>query len=113
VEQHFPVLYGTLRYNIVYTAAHACEDEIARVVELANLTELVSRLPYGLDTHVGARHQALRRRAPAGCDRPYGAAALVVRRARITGHLVDFSSVTAEFDLTESSPRTCCKSSAL
>jgi ABC-type multidrug transport system fused ATPase/permease subunit len=53
VEQHAPVLYGTLRENLTYTAPDADEGEIARVVELANLTELVSRLPRGLDTDVG------------------------------------------------------------
>jgi ABC-type multidrug transport system fused ATPase/permease subunit len=53
VEQHCPVMYGTLRDNIVYTAPDATEDEIERVVELANLGELVSRLPQGLDSEVG------------------------------------------------------------
>lgn len=53
VEQHCPILYGTLRENLIYTAPDADEDEIERVVELANLTELVSRLPQGLQTKVG------------------------------------------------------------
>jgi ABC-type multidrug transport system fused ATPase/permease subunit len=53
VEQHSPVLYGTLRDNLIYTAPNADEDDIQRVVELANLTELVARLPKGLDTDVG------------------------------------------------------------
>jgi ABC-type multidrug transport system fused ATPase/permease subunit len=53
VEQHSPVLYGTLRDNLTYTTPDAGADEIERVVELASLTELVSRLPRGLDTHVG------------------------------------------------------------
>ena len=53
VEQHSPVLYGTLRENIAYTAPHADEEEIRRAVELANLTDLVARLPHGLDSHVG------------------------------------------------------------
>ncbi len=53
VEQHSPVLYGTLRENITYSAPEAAEDEIKRAVRLANLTELVSRLPQGLATDVG------------------------------------------------------------
>jgi len=53
VEQHCPLLYGTLRDNLRYTAPDADGDEIQRVIELANLTELVSRLPRGLDTDVG------------------------------------------------------------
>jgi ABC-type multidrug transport system fused ATPase/permease subunit len=53
VEQHSPVLYGTLRENLTYTAPDAEEEKIDRVIELASLTELVSRLPLGLDTQVG------------------------------------------------------------
>lgn len=53
VEQHSPVLYGTLRDNLIYTAPDASEDDTQRVVELTNLTELVARLPQGLDTNVG------------------------------------------------------------
>lgn len=53
VEQHAPVLHGTLRENLVYAAPDADEDEIRRVVELVNLADLVRRLPDGLDTEVG------------------------------------------------------------
>jgi ABC-type multidrug transport system fused ATPase/permease subunit len=53
VEQHAPVLYGTLRENITYAAPDADEKEIQRALALANLTELVKRLPQGLDTDVG------------------------------------------------------------
>ncbi|WP_237774236.1 ABC transporter ATP-binding protein [Actinosynnema sp. ALI-1.44] len=53
VEQHAPVLHGTLRENLVYAAPDADDDEVQRVVELVNLAELVRRLPDGLDTEVG------------------------------------------------------------
>lgn len=53
VEQHCPLLYGTIRDNLIYSAPQVDEDEIRRVLELANLAELVSRLPLGLDTEVG------------------------------------------------------------
>jgi ABC-type multidrug transport system fused ATPase/permease subunit len=53
VEQDCPVLYGTLRDNIAYSAPHASEVEIARAVQLANLSELVDRLPDGLHSEVG------------------------------------------------------------
>lgn len=53
VEQDAPVLHGTLRENIVYARPEAGEDEIARVIDLANLTTLVERLPNGLETQVG------------------------------------------------------------
>jgi ABC-type multidrug transport system fused ATPase/permease subunit len=53
VEQDCPVLYGTLRDNIAYSAPHATQLEIVRAVHLANLTDLVARLPQGLDSEVG------------------------------------------------------------
>lgn len=59
VEQHAPVLYGTLRDNLTYAAPDANEDEIHRAIELANLTELISQLPRGLDTEVGEHGTAL------------------------------------------------------
>lgn len=53
VEQDCPVLYGTLRDNIAYSAPHASDAQIARAVQLANLGGLVARLPDGLDSEVG------------------------------------------------------------
>jgi ABC-type multidrug transport system fused ATPase/permease subunit len=53
VEQHCPILYGTLRDNLTYIAPDAADDDIQRAIELANLGELVARLPDGLDTEVG------------------------------------------------------------
>ncbi len=53
VEQDAPVLYGTLRENITYSAPEADEREIERAVRLAHLSELLARLPQGLDTSVG------------------------------------------------------------
>lgn len=55
VEQHAPVLFGTLRENIVYSAGDADEEAMGRAVELASLTELIARLPRGLDSPVGER----------------------------------------------------------
>ncbi|WKX73385.1 ABC transporter ATP-binding protein [Streptomyces sp. XD-27] len=59
VEQHAPVLYGTLRENLLYAAPDAGADELDRVIELAHLAELVSRLPRGLDTDAGEHGMAL------------------------------------------------------
>jgi ABC-type multidrug transport system fused ATPase/permease subunit len=53
VEQESPVLYGTVRDNITYSAPHADEQEIERAAKLAGLSELLARLPGGLDTEVG------------------------------------------------------------
>ncbi len=53
VEQHSPLLYGTVRDNLTYAAPDAGDGEVERVVELAGLTSLLSRLPGGLETDVG------------------------------------------------------------
>jgi ATP-binding cassette subfamily B protein/ATP-binding cassette subfamily C protein len=55
VEQNTPVLHGTLRDNITYADPGADVAEIDRVVRLADLGDLVARLPAGLDTEVGDR----------------------------------------------------------
>jgi ABC-type multidrug transport system fused ATPase/permease subunit len=59
VEQHAPLLYGTLRDNLVYAAPDTTSVDIEEVVELTQLSELVARLPDGLDTLVGERGMAL------------------------------------------------------
>lgn len=59
VEQDSPVLFGTLRENLVYAAPEAGEAEIRRVVGLVNLDDLVNRLPAGLETDVWDHGQAL------------------------------------------------------
>lgn len=53
VEQHCPLLYGTLRANVMYAAPEADEDSLRTALRLANLDTLVARLPRGLDTDVG------------------------------------------------------------
>jgi ABC-type multidrug transport system fused ATPase/permease subunit len=58
VDQDAPMLYGTLRENLTYGAPDANAQELQRAIELANLTELLERLPEGLDTNVG-EHGAL------------------------------------------------------
>nr|WP_211303163.1 ABC transporter ATP-binding protein [Allonocardiopsis opalescens] len=55
VEQDAPVLDGTLRENLLMAAPAATEDELAAVVARTRLTELVQRLPDGLDTQIGHR----------------------------------------------------------
>jgi ABC-type multidrug transport system fused ATPase/permease subunit len=53
VEQNAPVMHGTLRDNIVYAKPDAADDEVQRVIAMANLAHLVKKLPDGLDTRVG------------------------------------------------------------
>ncbi|MFJ6718989.1 ABC transporter ATP-binding protein [Streptomyces sp. NPDC091259] len=55
VEQHAPLLYGTLRDNVVYAKPEANEREIREVLRMVNLEELVERLANGLETEVGNR----------------------------------------------------------
>ncbi|WKD31769.1 ABC transporter ATP-binding protein [Streptomyces xanthophaeus] len=55
VEQHAPLLYGTLRDNLVYAKPEAHEREIREVLRMVNLEELVERLANGLETEVGDR----------------------------------------------------------
>ncbi|SDY40964.1 ATP-binding cassette, subfamily B/ATP-binding cassette, subfamily C [Amycolatopsis xylanica] len=59
VDQNVPVLHGTLRENLVYAVPDAGAEELARVLETVNLTELVSGLPDGLATQVGERGNML------------------------------------------------------
>ena len=48
-----PVLFtGTVRANITYGLEHVSEEQIAQAVEAANLSEVVKRLPQGLDTMI-------------------------------------------------------------
>ncbi len=53
LEQHAPVLFGSLRDNLTYRQPGLAEDDLHRAVELAGLADLVGRLPQGLDTSVG------------------------------------------------------------
>ncbi|MGK5500173.1 ABC transporter ATP-binding protein [Streptomyces sp. URMC 125] len=55
VEQDAPVLAGTLRENLLFAAPHATEEEVREVLARTRLTDLVERLPDGLETVVGHR----------------------------------------------------------
>ncbi|MGW9493765.1 ABC transporter ATP-binding protein [Streptomyces prasinus] len=55
VEQHAPLLYGTLRDNLTYASPEADEEAILETLRMVNLAELVERLPDGLETAVGDR----------------------------------------------------------
>lgn len=59
VEQESPVMAGTLRDNLCYGAPEAEEDALVEALSKARLTELVDRLPQGLDTPVGSQGSAL------------------------------------------------------
>lgn len=55
VPQDTVLFNETLRYNIAYGNPSASEADIADAIELANLSDFISRLPDGLSTQVGER----------------------------------------------------------
>lgn len=59
VEQDAPVLDGSLRENLVMAAPDASEADLAEVIATARLTELVGKLPEGLDSRIGYRGTTL------------------------------------------------------
>ncbi|MFJ8587873.1 ABC transporter ATP-binding protein [Streptomyces sp. NPDC093595] len=59
VEQDAPVLAGTLRENLLFSAPGATDDDIGAVLARTRLDTLVERLPHGLDTLVGHRGSKL------------------------------------------------------
>ncbi|MFD3326981.1 ABC transporter ATP-binding protein [Streptomyces sp. NPDC058701] len=59
VEQDSPMLAGTLRENLLYSAPDATDEAVADVLRKTLLDEFVADLPDGLDTEVGSRGLAL------------------------------------------------------
>ncbi|THV43046.1 ABC transporter ATP-binding protein [Glycomyces buryatensis] len=59
VEQDAPVLDGTLRENLVMAAPDARDEDIETVLKQARLTELVGKLPDGLESAIGYRGTTL------------------------------------------------------
>nr|WP_290443551.1 ABC transporter ATP-binding protein [Sporolactobacillus kofuensis] len=55
VQQDVFLFSGTLRENVAYGKLDATDEEIWRVIKLANLEETVARMPNGLETVVGER----------------------------------------------------------
>ncbi|TLF64426.1 ABC transporter ATP-binding protein [Nocardia asteroides NBRC 15531] len=53
LEQNAPLLFGSLRDNVTYRQPELGEDDVRHAIALAGLTDLVARLPQGLDTPVG------------------------------------------------------------
>ncbi len=53
VPQTSILFSGTIRDNIIYGAEHVTEDELWKVIDAANLRDLIESMPKGLDTPVG------------------------------------------------------------
>jgi ATP-binding cassette subfamily B protein len=55
-----PFLFaGTLRYNIAFARPESSDDEVWEAVDAVGLTDVVQRMPEGLDTIVHERGQSL------------------------------------------------------
>ncbi|MFF4530077.1 ABC transporter ATP-binding protein [Streptomyces sp. NPDC001407] len=59
VDQNTHVVHGTLWENITYAVPDAAAPEVDRVVRLANLTDVVERLPGGMACVLGERGATL------------------------------------------------------
>ena len=59
VEQDTPILAGTLRDNLRYAAPNAPDDAIHAALARTQLTDLLKRLPDGLDSPIGHRGTTL------------------------------------------------------
>ncbi|AIA02565.1 ABC transporter ATP-binding protein [Streptomyces noursei] len=55
VEQHAPLLHGTLRDNLVYAAPAVDDERLYDMLRKTNLDDVVERLPDGIHTEVGDR----------------------------------------------------------
>ncbi|MBI4672549.1 MAG: ABC transporter ATP-binding protein [Chloroflexi bacterium] len=55
VTQETYLFDDTIRANLLYARSHATDAELAAAIEAAYLTEVMARLPEGLDTVVGQR----------------------------------------------------------
>jgi ATP-binding cassette, subfamily B, bacterial len=55
VTQELFLFHTTLKENIRYAAPHATDEEMQSIIKIAQLEDLISNLPEGLDTIVGER----------------------------------------------------------
>jgi ABC-type multidrug transport system fused ATPase/permease subunit len=59
VDQDHTLLRGSVRDNLTYSAPNAGDKDIAEALRMANLTEVITALPNGLDTGLGDRGAGL------------------------------------------------------
>ncbi len=55
VSQNNVLFSGSIRDNIAYGLPHVTDEEIQKVVDMANLRDLVNELPDGIHTQIGER----------------------------------------------------------
>jgi ABC-type multidrug transport system fused ATPase/permease subunit len=79
VEQDAPILAGTLRENLCLAAPDASEDDLWAALTVTSLSELLERLPDGLDTPIGHRGNTL----SGGEQQRIAVARALLRRPRV------------------------------
>ena len=55
VSQNNTLFSGSIRDNIAYGLPHVTDEEIQKVVDMANLRDLINELPDGIYTQIGER----------------------------------------------------------
>ncbi len=53
VPQNSILFSGTIRENITYGLSHYTEEDLDRVIKMANLHDVIEEMPNGLDTNIG------------------------------------------------------------
>ena len=53
VPQNSILFSGTIRQNITYGLSHYIEEDLERVLAMANINEFLGELPNGVDTNIG------------------------------------------------------------
>ncbi len=59
VPQNSILFAGTIRENITYGLPHYSEEELQKVIDMANVTEFLKDLPNGIDTNIGEHGEKL------------------------------------------------------
>lgn len=59
VWQHPYIFHGSLRENLLFAKSDATEEELIEAVQSANLSEVVAKLPQGLDSSLGENGNVL------------------------------------------------------
>ncbi len=90
VSQSIPLFHRSIRENVAYGCEEISDEEIWKILEKAQISEFVKKLPNGLDTIVGVRGQKL----SGGEKARIGIARALIRKSKI----ILFDEATASLD---------------